>query len=329
MSKVKVSVIVPVYNVEQYLEKCLESLANQTLKELEVLIINDGSPDNSQEIIDKYVKKYPNFQSFIKENGGLSDARNYGIKKATGEYIAFLDSDDYVTHNMYQEMYNKAKSGNFDMVVCDLNYIYDDKIVRAYSNIESDTTDIKKTMINFYPAAWNKIFKKKLFTNNIEFKKGVWFEDVEFIYRLMPYIKTIGVIKEPFNQYVQREGSITSTVNRKIYHYIDNWNGIIEFYKERKLYDEYEPELEYSYVRYLYATFLKQASKYNYEDYLEAVEEAIKNVKTHFPKYKKNKYIKKLNPKSIYLRFFNKKIANLIYKKYHLPEKEIQNEKNN
>ena len=283
----KVSVIVPVYNVEKYLDKCLNSLVNQTLKDLEIIVVNDGSPDNSQVIIDKYSKKYKNIKAYQKENGGLSDARNFGIKKAKGEYIAFLDSDDYVLENMYEVMYQKAKSGNFDMVVCNLNYVYEDKVVKAYSNLKDNTTDIKRTMLNIYPAAWNKIFKKKLFENGIEFKKGVWFEDVEFIYRLLPYIKSIGVTHEHFNQYVQREGSITSTSSQKIYHYIDNWNGIVEFYKQNKLYSKYKAELEYSYVRYLYATFIKQATIFDENEFYNAVEKAIKNVKEHFPKYKK------------------------------------------
>ena len=315
MNKIKVSVIVPVYNVEAYLEKCLDSLVNQTLKEIEIIIVNDGSPDNSQKIIDRYQKKYKQIKSYIKENGGLSDARNYGIEKASGEYIAFLDSDDYVKENMYMEMYNKAKSNDFDIVVCDLNYVYDNKIIYASSNIEDDTYDIKKVMINIYPAAWNKIFKKELFDKGIRFKKNVWFEDVEFIYRLLPYVKSIGVIHKPFNQYVQREGSITNTINKKTYHYIDNWNGIIEYYKKNKFYDEYKQEIEYSYVRYIYATFIKQASKYNYADYKEAVNIAIKNVKTNFPLYRKNKYFYK-STKGLYLILFNKFISKIVYIKY-------------
>lgn len=312
----KVSVIVPVYNVYDYLGKCLDSLVNQTLKELEIIIVNDGSPDNSDELIKKYSKKYKNIKYFIKENGGLSDARNFGIEKATGEYIAFLDGDDYVEYDMYEKMYDKAKENDFDMVVCDLNYVYPQKIVRAYSNISYDTSDIKKTMLNIYPAAWNKIFKKDLFKNNIRFKKGVWFEDVEFIYRMLPYIKNIGVIDEAFCQYVQRSGSITNTINRKLYDYIDNFNGIIDFYKDNNLFLEYRNELEYCYVRYIYATFVKQAAKYNKDDYLEAVDKAIENVKIHFPNYRKNKYFYK-NLKGIYLVLFNKTLSKLIYKVYN------------
>ncbi|MDD6093718.1 MAG: glycosyltransferase [bacterium] len=316
MKKIKVSVIVPVYNVEEYLARCLDSLVNQSLKDIEIIVVNDGSPDNSQKIIDNYCKKYKNIKSFIKENGGLSDARNFGIEKAQGEYIAFLDSDDYVTIDMYMEMYNKAKSGNFDMVVCDLNYVYDDKIIKASCNIKKDTNNIKDVMLNIYPAAWNKIFKRNLMDKGIRFKKGVWFEDVEFIYRLLPYINTIGVVHKAFNQYVQREGSITNTINKKLYHYIDNWNGIVDYYKKNNLYEEYKLELEYCYVRYIYATFIKQASKYNYKDYMDAVDIAISNVRKNFPKYKKNKYFYK-SLKGIYMLMFNKRIAKIIYKRYN------------
>ena len=310
---VKVSVIVPVYNVELYLEKCLDTLVNQTLKDIEIIVVNDGSPDNSQKIIDKFAKKYKVIKAYKKENGGLSDARNFGIKKAIGEYVAFVDSDDYVSLDMYEKMYEKAKSGNFDMVVCDLNYIYPDKEVRAYSNVKDNTTDIKKTMINIYPSAWNKLFKRKLL-NNIEFKKGVWFEDVEFIYRFLPRVKNIGVVSEPFYQYLQREGSITKKKDLRIYHYIDNLNGIVEYYKEHKIYDEYKCELEYVYLRYIYATFIKQATIFDKEEFDNAVAKAIQNVKEHFPNYRRNKYFYQ-SIKGIYLVMFNRFLARIIYKR--------------
>ena len=166
----KLSIIVPVYNTFQYLPRCLDSLVKQNLNDYEIIIVNDGSPDNSQDIIDEYVKRYDNIKAYKKENGGLSDARNYGIAKASGEYIAFVDSDDYVANNMYELMYNKAKEKDYDMVVCDLNYVYPDKIIRVSSSVGNDTNDIKKTMINIYPAAWNKIYKKVLFEQSIRFK---------------------------------------------------------------------------------------------------------------------------------------------------------------
>ena len=106
---IKVSVIVPVYNVEAYLERCLDSLVKQTLEEMEIIVVNDGTKDNSQAIIDRYAAAYPQkVISLIKENGGLSDARNYGIPYAHGEYIGFVDSDDYLNVTMYQKLYDRA-----------------------------------------------------------------------------------------------------------------------------------------------------------------------------------------------------------------------------
>src|SRR5699024_6933853 len=112
----KVSVIVPVYNVEKYIEKCIQTLVNQTLQDLEIIIVNDGSTDNSEKIIKKYKKEYKNIIYVTKENGGLSSARNFGLLYATGEYVAFLDSDDYVDKIIYEKMYNKAKETNSDYV---------------------------------------------------------------------------------------------------------------------------------------------------------------------------------------------------------------------
>ena len=313
-----VSVIVPVYNVEKYIGRCLDSLVNQTLKNIEIIVVNDGSPDNSQEIIDKYTKKYNNIKSYIKENGGLSDARNYGLKYAKGEYISFIDSDDYIDKTMMEKMYNKAKENNFDLIVCDLDMVDDNGefIQNVSSNLNKDIykDKIKNYMINMYPSAWNKIYKQDLFKNKVYFKKGIWFEDVEFIYRLIPYIKSIGTIKDNLYHYVQREGAITKTFDKRLYNYIDNWNGIIDFYQKNDFYEDYKQELEYCYVRYLYATFIKQATNYkDKKEYENAVESAIKSVKNRFPKYRRNKYFYK-SLKGIFLITFNKITANIYYR---------------
>ena len=120
----KVSVIVPVYNVEDYLPKCLETLVNQTLGDMEIIVVNDGATDGSQAVIDSFVSRYHNVKSLIKPNGGLSDARNYGMPYATGEYIGFVDSDDYVEQDMYMLLYKKAVENNYDIVECDLFHDY-------------------------------------------------------------------------------------------------------------------------------------------------------------------------------------------------------------
>lgn len=314
---VKVSIIVPVYNVEKYIEKCLTSLVNQTLNDIEIIVVNDGSPDNSQKIIDKFEKKYPQkIKKFIKKNGGLSSARNYGLKQAKGEYISFVDSDDYLNLDAIEKMYNYAKTKNFDIVACDVEYVYNDYTKTISSNINKDLlkkNEVKKVMINIYPAACNKIYKRELI-KNIEFKEGIWYEDVEFMYRILPLCESIGVIKEGLYKYLQRENAITSTFNDKIFDYISNFNGLIEYYKEKNLFSEYYKELEYSYVRYLYATMVKGLIKLNdYGKYKYGVDLAIKNVKNNFPKYRHNPYFYK-SLKGLYLILFNKFTAYILYK---------------
>ena len=312
----KVSVIVPVYNVEPYLDKCLNTLVNQTLKKIEIIIVNDGSKDNSEKIIEKYLKKYPEKIKYIKKaNGGLSSARNEGLKYASGEYIGFVDSDDYVSLNTFNLMYKKAKEKNFDLVVCNLNYVYETKTKMVSVGLDKDLEnedEVKKNIVFLYPAVWNKLYKKEIL-DSLKFKEGIWYEDVEFNFRVYPRVKSIGYVDKPLIQYVQRESSISKTIDKRLFNYIDNFNGLIRYYQDNNLYNKYYFELEYSYVRYLYATFIKQLSYTNDKElFKEGVKEAIKNVQEHFPNYKKNIYLKKFGLKNIYLKTFNKKTASLL-----------------
>lgn len=312
------SIIVPVYNVESYLDKCLQSLVHQTLDQAryEILVVNDGSSDHCQEIIDTYVKRYKQVKAYQKQNGGLSDARNYGIKHAKGNYLAFVDSDDYVKANMYQVMLDKAKECDFDIVVCDFTEVYEKRECVFTSRIECDimgTQAIKKAICDIYPSAWNKLYKRTLF-DTVQFKKGVWFEDVECLYRMLPLIQSIGVVHEPFYCYVQRNGSISKSADERIYHCIDNWNGIVSYYQNNKIFwDTFYKEIEYCYVRYLYATFIQAAAKFEREAYNQAVQKAVQNVKAHFPHYRRNQYFYR-SMKGWYLLTFNRLYANLIYR---------------
>ena len=312
----KVSVIVPVYNVESYLDKCLTSLVKQTLQEIEIIVVNDGSKDNSEKIIKKYLKKYPKKIKYIKKNnGGLSSARNEGLKHASGEYIGFVDSDDYVSLNTFNLMYKKAKEKNFDLVVCNLNYVYETKTKMVSAGLDKDLEnedEVKKNIVFLYPAVWNKLYKKEIL-DSLKFKEGIWYEDVEFNFRVYPRVKSIGYVDKPLIQYVQRESSISKTIDKRLFNYLDNFNGLIKYYQDNNLYNKYYSELEYSYVRYLYATFIKQLSYTNDQElFKEGVKEVIKNVQEHFPNYKKNIYLKKISLKNIYLKTFNKKTASLL-----------------
>ena len=312
----ELSIIVPVYNVEQYLKRCLDSLVRQTLKRdcYEIIIVNDGSPDNSQSIIDTFADKYSNIVALQKQNGGLSDARNFGLERAKGDYIAFVDSDDYVDTRMYEVMLQKAKEQDFDMVVCDFKEVYDNYELQGSSRVTKDLLtkeDVRHAMLDFYPSAWNKLYKRELFAE-IQFKKNVWFEDVECLYRLFPIIKNVGVVKETLYYYIQRAGSISKSMDPRIFHCVYNWNGIIEYYEQNNYMDMYEKEIEYCYVRYLYATFLKASLKYDRETYKKALNIAIEEVQKRYKGYRKNFYFYQ-SLKGIYCILFGRLLGEILY----------------
>lgn len=161
----KLSVIVPVYRVEEYLPRCLDSILSQQIPDMEVLVMDDGSPDGASRSwsgTPGNIRKRSG--SFKKENGGLSDARNFGMDRAQGHYIAFVDSDDYLEPGMYAAMLEKAEQGDFDMVVCGLRYVYPDRTLPVSSQLDRDLNqpgEIKDSMTRLYPAAWNKLYHRR------------------------------------------------------------------------------------------------------------------------------------------------------------------------
>lgn len=218
---IKVSIIVPVYQVEKYLRKCLDSLVNQTLAEIEILIINDGSPDQSQVIIDEFAQKYPlKVKSFTKENGGLSDARNFGLDRAIGEFIGFVDSDDEVSKTMFEEMYSLAIKHQAEMVICNLQKVDEQgNVIQKLTQIPNmpEKIDLRENFSVFADLSYfacNKIFKRELFENK-RFKKGIHFEDIQLIPQLLLQCKTIAQTQNYHYQYLERTDSITKTHTRK------------------------------------------------------------------------------------------------------------------
>lgn len=302
----KVSVIVPVYNVEKYLEKCLESLVTQTLSDIEIITIDDGSIDESKKIIENYIEKYPEkIRYYYKENEGLSSARNYGIPYAHGEYIAFLDSDDYIEPTMYEEMYTVAKKENSDMVECDFIWEYPNKKVYDCGKIYNGK---KEALEKARVVAWNKLIKREIIEKEkIEFPYGLRYEDIEFFYKLLPNLNKISFVKKFFIHYVQRENSIVNTQNNKtrdIFKVLDN---VIDYYNNNNLFNEYKEQLEYTYVRLLLCSSLKRMCKIrNKGERKKALEDTWNNINSKFPNWKKNKLLKKKSLKNIYMRSVNR-----------------------
>lgn len=211
-----VSIIVPVYNVEKYLEKCLESIIMQDLKneEFEVIIVNDGSPDESQKIIDRYTSKYSNFIGLKKKNGGLSSARNSGLKIAKGEFILFLDSDDFLVENSLKDVLENIKGA--DVLMYDYIYIDNEgkkSLPKKYFN-KSGFYSIDFFLKNSIVEAnvWKYLFKRSIIeANKIEFIEGMYHEDEHFTLNYLLCCKSISYCDKKVIYYLQREESIMST----------------------------------------------------------------------------------------------------------------------
>lgn len=309
----KVSIIMPVYNVEKYVQKSIESLINQTLQDIEIIIVNDGSTDKSKEIIKSYEEKYKDKIKYIeKENGGAADARNYGIAHATGEYIAFLDSDDYAELDMFEKMYNKAKEDSSSIVECDFYWEYPHKRKLDAGMIY---TNKKEMLLLTRVIPWNKLIKRNIIdSNNIMFPKGLRYEDVEFTYKLVPYCDKISFVKEPLVHYVQRKSSVSYEYNEKTRDIFTVLDNVINYYKTNELYEEYKLQLEYIYARYLLCSSLGRIVKINDEKLKEKIlYETWKNLNEKFPNWKKNKVLKE--GKSI-KDFYMKTVNRFTYKTY-------------
>ncbi len=237
--KIKVSVIVPVYNTEMYLHKCLDSLVNQTLKEIEIIVVNDGTKDNSQAIIDEFSKKYPDkVFSYIKPNGGLSSARNYGVAKAHGEFLGFVDSDDYVNLDMYELMYDKATKTSSDIVVCGMKSIYENEdymnFVQTDNKFGYSLSESPDLMLYSRSYACNKIYSRKMWNEHKCEFPNQWFEDSALIYNVLYYAKKIEVVKKPLYNYLRtNENSIVNTINPKIFDIFKSCDSLLNFYRDK------------------------------------------------------------------------------------------------
>lgn len=235
MEKELISVIVPIYNVEKYLERCIESIIKQTYKNLEIILVDDGSNDFSGKICDKYSKKDRRIKVIHKKNEGLSEARNSGLEIARGEYIGFVDSDDYIETNMYEYLLSLLKINNADISVCGFQKVWDDIKSRKEENtiIENNNIVLKsKDAIEYIvddqilkSYAWNKLYKRSLFID-IKYPKGLKMEDVATTYKLIYKSKIVVIGKESKYYYTQRKGSILNS--KKSQYYIDYFNVFYE-----------------------------------------------------------------------------------------------------
>ena len=272
-----ISVIIPVYNVEQYLEKCLDSILNQTYKNIEIILVNDGSIDKSGVICDEYSRKYNNIKVFHKENGGVSSARNLGITVAKGEYITFADPDDFLNKDMYKILYENAKNYNSDITICSVNEIREN-VIATEDNTGKINKYSKKDAINgyfndIYPFnhnyLWNKLFKRAMFDEIKLNEKITYQEDSEIMIKLLNLSENIIYVGIPLYNYDLRLGSLSSgniskskiTAERAFY-------SIYEYTKENIC--EYKDKALLKYISLVFnivIEIIKSGDQYN-DDYI-------------------------------------------------------------
>ncbi len=308
MQKVSISIVVPIYNVEQYIRACLDSLAAQTLDSIEILMVNDGTKDCSGEIAKEYAEKWPEkFRYFVKENGGLSDARNYAFKYVRGEYIAYVDSDDYVAENMFEELWKAAQASKADIIECELNKVFPNHNERI--NLPETYKNVADYILNARVCAWNKLYRVQWLKEiQVEFPKGLLYEDVCFFLKIVPYLTKMPVtVHLPLYYYRQREGSILNNSNRRILEIHEIFKEVFHFYEERSLTNEYAEVAEYKYIKTLFCSFLMRMLKMKDKEIRkEVIDSSWKTINKERPQWRKNLYMKRLTPRNLYIRIMSK-----------------------
>lgn len=283
----KISIIVPVYKVEQYLERCVNSLINQTYKNIEIILVDDGSPDQCPQICDEYAKKDERIKVLHKKNGGLSDARNAGLEVATGEYIAFVDSDDWVETDFIETLYRNAKSENADISIIGCTLVWDDGRKKQLSNDDEYYLFDKETAIRellkqkkFYCMTCQKMYKREIF-DTIQFPVGKLYEDVAVSLPTFLRAEKIVVCGRSGYNYYQRSDSIVNSKfdSRKLY-FLDCCREIISYSDLNN--KKYDTEAHVFYLRALmtFALTLYQISEKERKT-TEYIEQEIKKNKKY------------------------------------------------
>ena len=294
----EVSIVIPVYNVENYLEKCMQSVLAQTVRDFEVILVNDGSTDGSGVLCDVYAKKDERIRVIHKENGGLSDARNTGIRCAAGNYICFIDSDDYVADFFLEKRLAAAARHNADIVLFDYVFVEEDgrPLYRYQAHLEAEQTltlETSPTLLNTTPSACNKLYRRSLFhTREAEFPKGRLYEDLATIPKLFSGA-TIVYIDLPLYFYVNHMGSI---MHRKAPDYGRRYddrlfavNSIIRFYTAAEIGEHLKENLEFLAIYHIYFMLsIETIAEDPKSSWLKRYREYIQ---TEYPHYRKNKYI--------------------------------------
>lgn len=298
MNKYKLSIVALVYNLEKYLPRCLDSLVNQTLEDIEILCVDDGSKDSAPQIIEEYARKYPKkVKAFHKENGGEFTTRNYGLERATGEYVTFVDTDDYVEPDWAEKLYNAAKENNADMAVCGFERIdlETNKVITrdmtGYGNIVKEIDSKDDFMVFINPAPWNKIYKRDKI-KEIRFLPFRGFNDAMFLASSFIKIDKIAFVQDVLYHYYLRYDSQIHTVNEKDVNNLKKYLlNVKELYVEEQKYDEMGAILEMMAFLHLAVSVMYRASYDPNINMKKMTKETIKYLDINFSNWRKNKFL--------------------------------------
>ncbi len=302
MNDAKISVIVPVYNVEKYLKECLDSIINQTLSDIEIICVNDGSTDNSLKILEEYALKDKRIKIINKENGGLSSARNAGLDVAKGKYLHFVDSDDYLDLKCYEKLYNKIIE--FDADFCQFGYLYVDNNKNVLNKTDFSEFFKDKNQCGVFNCTYEvqfpfsrswgapfRLYNREYFIKNVkEFPVGRWYEDVSTGITGALCAKKIICLEEYLYYYRKTPSSImrSTSLNKKCFDILEAIKDVESMLKEMNLFNEFEHQ------------FFKFAFDQLYIYYYEKIKD--KTIKEEF-KIRAQKYFKKFNIKNIIKKY--------------------------
>ena len=313
MKKPDISIIVPVYNTEKYLERCLTSLIEQTKKEIEIIIINDGSTDNSEKIIKKY--KDSRIKYIKNVNQGIGATRNEGIEKAQGKYIMFVDSDDYIEQDTCEVLFTKAEKDNLDMVICDFYRECENGEKKEERILDFENTTIKETpellyKINLSP--WNKLYSTKMIKdNNILFEEELKYEDTPFVFISMDKSKQIGKVNKCLNHYIIHSNSETTIRDERCFDIFEIIRIVRDYFDNK----EYAKESLNRWIVWIVTNFtIQQRNQEDKKLAMKFIDHSHDFLSVVVPDYKNNKYyegrgIKRVIEKSriltkIYVRLY-------------------------
>lgn len=297
--KIKLSIVALVYNLEKYLPRCLDALVSQTMKDIEILCVDDGSTDSAPQIIEDYKNRYPDLiKVFHKENGGEFTTRNYGLERASGEYVTFVDTDDYVEPNWAEKLYNAAKQNDADLAVCGFERINleTNKVVAKdmtkYGNIVKEIKPNDDFMLFINPAPWNKVYKREKI-KDLHFLPFRGFNDTLFLASAFTRINKVAFIPDVLYHYYLRYDSQIHTVNSKD---VDNFKNYLlevkKLYIESGKYDEMKNILDTFAFIHLCTSIMYRASYDKTINIKKMCKESVKYLDDNFSSWRKSPFLK-------------------------------------